>query len=59
MTKSILFRTPGDDTKGDLLEFKDPATVELQAEGEYQVFENIKNIEVKKGNKCLKVITKN
>ena len=59
MAKSILFRTPGDDTKGDLLEFKDPATVELQAEGEYQIFENIKNIEVKKGNKCLKAIMKN
>ncbi|MBR3252737.1 hypothetical protein IKF84_01555 [Candidatus Saccharibacteria bacterium] len=59
MAKSILHRTPGTDTKGDLLEFKDPATVELQAEGEYQIFENIKKIEVKKGSKCLKVITKN
>lgn len=59
MAKSILHRTPGTDTKGDLLEFKDPATVELQAEGEYQIFENIKNIEVRKGNKCLKVVTKN
>ena len=59
MTKSILHRTPGTDTKGDLLEFKDKATVELQAEGEYQIFENIKNIEVKKGSKCLKVITRN
>ena len=58
MAKSILHRTPGIDTKSDLLEFKNPATVELQAEGEYQVFENIKKIEVKKGNKCLKVITK-
>lgn len=59
MAKSILHRTPGDDTKGDILEFKDKATVELQAEGEYQTFENIKEIEVKKGTKCLKVITKN
>lgn len=59
MAKSILFRTPGTDTKGDLLEFKDLATVELQAEGEYQIFENIKKIEIKKGNKCLKVVTKN
>lgn len=58
MARSILHRTPGDDTKGDLLEFKNPATVELQAEGEYQIFANIKTIEVKKGNKCLKVITK-
>ena len=59
MAKSILFRTPGDDTKGDLLEFKDKATVELQAEGEYQIFKDVKKIEVRKGNKCLKVITKN
>ncbi|MDO4752641.1 MAG: diacylglycerol kinase family protein [Candidatus Saccharibacteria bacterium] len=59
MAKSILHRTPGSDTKGDLLEFKEPATVELQAEGEYQTFKNIKKIKVKKGNQCLKVITKN
>ena len=58
MARSILFRTPGNDTKGDILEFKNPATVELQAEGEYQIFKNIKTIEVKKGEKCLKVITK-
>ena len=58
MARSILFRTPGDNTKGDKLEFKNPATVELQAEGEYQIFENIKTIEVRKGEKCLKVITK-
>ena len=59
MVKSILHRTPGTDTKGDLLEFKEPATVELQAEGEYRIFKNIKTIEVKKGKKCLKVIEKN
>lgn len=58
MARSILHRTPGEDTKKDLLEFKNPVTVELQAEGEYQIFENIKTIEVKKGNQCLKVITK-
>lgn len=59
MTKSILHRTPGDDTKGDILEFKNEATVELQAEGEYQTFENVKRIEIRKGNRCLKVIQKN
>ena len=58
MAKSILFRTPGNNTNGDILEFKNPATVELQAEGEYQIFKNIKTIEVRKGEKCLKVITK-
>lgn len=57
MAQSILFRTPGSDTKGDILEFKRPSEVELQAEGEYQVFKNVKKIEIKKGDKCLKVIT--
>ena len=59
MAKSILHRTPGDETRGDVLEFKNPATVELQAEGEYKTFENVKRIEIRKGNRCLKVITKN
>ncbi|MBQ3413707.1 acylglycerol kinase family protein [Candidatus Saccharibacteria bacterium] len=56
MAKSILFRTPGTPTTRDVLEFKQPATVELQAEGEYQTFEGIKTIEVKKGGPALKVI---
>ena len=56
MIKSILVRTPGKDTEGDVIEFINPSTVELQAEGEYRTFENIKKIEIKKGNKCLKVI---
>ena len=59
MAKSILYRTPGNETKRDVLEFKNPATVELQAEGEYQIFKDIKKIEIKKGDRCLKVITKN
>lgn len=58
MIKSILYRTPGKDTKGDVLEFINPATVELQAEGEYEIFKNIKKIEVKKEDLALKVITK-
>ena len=56
MVAAIFVRTPGSETTGDLLEFDHPATVELQAEGEYQVFKNIKTIEIKKGKKCLKVI---
>ena len=57
MAKSILHRTPGHDTTGDILEFDAPATVTLQCEGEYRTFENIKKIEVRKDkNVCLKVI---
>lgn len=56
MTKSIFHRIPGSDTTVDMLEFLEPATVSLQAEGENRLFENIKTIEIKKGEKCLKVI---
>ncbi len=58
MTAAIFFRTPGKPTTGDILEFIKPATVELQAEGEYKVFKDIKKIEIKKGNKFIKVICK-
>lgn len=56
MMKAIFVRTPGTETTGDKLEFLNPATIELQAEGEYKVFKDIKTIEIKKGKKCLKVI---
>ena len=56
MLKSILVRTPGIETEGDLLEFLKPSTVELQAEGEYRIFKNIKTIEIKKSKTPLNVI---
>ena len=56
MFRSIFFRIPGTETSGDIIEFTKPATVTLQAEGEHQVFKNIRKIEIKKGKKCLKVI---
>ena len=56
MLRSIFSRIPGERTSVDRLEFKNPSTVALQAEGEYQVFKDIKTIEIKKGTKCLKVI---
>ena len=56
MAKSIFHRIPGAETTGDILEFSTPATVEIQAEGEYRIFKNIHTIEIKKGGKCLKVI---
>ncbi len=56
MFLSILFRIPGSETSGDTLEFTKPATITLQAEGEHQVFKDIRKIEIKKGEKCLKVI---
>ena len=57
MIKSIFYRIPGTDTTGDILEFTNPSIVELQAEGEHTALKNIKKIEIKKGTKCLEVIT--
>lgn len=56
--KSLFFHVPSSETKDDILDFPEPATVELQAEGEYQVFKDIKKIEIKKGDKFIKVIHK-
>ena len=56
MFESVISRIPGSATDGDTLEFVNPSTVALQAEGEGKVFENIKIIEIRKSKKCLKVI---
>ena len=56
MSRSIFSRIPGSTTSGDMLEFIRPATVTLQAEGESQAFKNIKQINIRKSKKCLKVI---
>ena len=57
MLRSIFHRIPGTATTGDTLEFIQPSTTELQAEGEHTVLNNINKIEIKKGTACLKVIT--
>ncbi len=57
MSVSIFSRVPGAETKGDVLEFVKPATVEIQAEGEYRVFRKVKKIEIRKAEKWLKVVT--
>lgn len=56
MTISIVNRVPGETTRGDILEFVRPGRVEIQSEGESQVFENVHKIEIGKGTACLKVI---
>ena len=58
ITKSIFFRIANTETAYDKIEFLEPATIELQAEGEYQAFKDIKKIEIKKGDKFIKVIHK-
>lgn len=56
MARSLVYRIPGDETSGDVIEFESPATVKIHAEGEFGEFKNVKRIEVRKGEKCLKVI---
>ena len=56
MLRSMFSQIPGKQTSGDILEFKNPSTVTLQAEGESIRLENIKTIEIRKSPKCLKVI---
>ncbi len=56
MVRSIFDRVPGNETGGDILEFLAPATVEIQAEGEYKMFHDIRKIEIRKDGKCLKII---
>jgi len=58
MAISILKRVPGTETKEDFIEFLAPATVELQAEGEYKTFQNVTKILVKKPDQYIKVIHK-
>ena len=56
MARSILVRIPGSETKGDVLEFIEPGRVEIQAEGESLVFENMQKIEIRKADQWVKVI---
>ena len=55
MLRSMFYRLPGQMTKTATLQFARPAQIELQAEGEYQKFSNVKTIEINKvaGVECL------
>ena len=56
MMKSIFVRVPGEVTRGDILEFDNLAEVEIQAEGEYRKFRDVRKIEVRKNDKFIKVL---
>lgn len=56
MLKSMIYKVPGKETEGDILEFKDPAEIMIQAEGEYTRFAGVKQIEIKKAERCLNVV---
>ena len=55
MIRSLVYRIPGDETSGDVIEFEKPAMVKIHAEGEFGEFKDVKKIEIRKGAKCLKV----
>lgn len=56
MMRSVLLRVPGKRTRGDIIKFKQRANVMIQAEGEYEMLEGVKKIEVRKAKKSLKVV---
>jgi len=55
--RSVIWQIPGTITRRDVLEFQEPATVEIQGEGEYFRVEVQKSIEFIKPNKSINIIT--
>lgn len=58
MLRSILHRAPGYLSESDTLAFSEPASVEIQAEGEYCKMSGIKTIKISKTEQPLHVIAK-
>lgn len=56
MTKGIIHKVSGKETKKDVLEFLDPAEVEIHAEGEYEKLEGVKRIDVKKAERAVLIV---
>lgn len=56
MACSVLLRVPGKKTRGDIIKFKQRGNVMIQAEGEYEMLEGVKKIEVRKAKGGLKVV---
>lgn len=56
MFGSMVWKVPGKGTTGDVLEFAEKATVEIQVEGEYEKLEGVKEIWVEKTGQKLQVI---
>lgn len=56
MAVSILRRIPTVTVERDVLEFLEPGSIEVQAEGEYQRLTDVKKIEVSKAKRSLSVV---
>lgn len=54
--RSVIFGLKLSETKGDVVEFSVPSTVEIQAEGEYQRLEGVSRIEVRKAERGMRVV---
>ncbi len=56
MACSVLLKVPGKKTRGDIVRFKQRGNVMIEAEGEYEMLEGVKKIEVRKAAKGIKVV---
>lgn len=56
MARSIGWRIPLKKTDGDVIKFKQPSRVMIQAEGESEELTEVKKIEVQKARRPLKIV---
>lgn len=56
MVRSVLMQTPVKETRADVVEFLQPASVELHSEGEYERVEGVQKVEIRKAEKCLTIV---
>ena len=56
MLTSIFRRVPGETTRGDRLDFVEPSSVVIQAEGEYEELTGVERIEVRKARRGMRVV---
>jgi hypothetical protein len=58
MIPSVAWQIPGRASRGDVLKFPQPATVEVQAEGEYFTLRDLHVLEVRKSARAINMITR-
>ena len=56
MLTSIFRRVPGETTRGDRLDFVEPSSVVMQAEGEHEKLTGVERIEVRKAQRGIRVV---
>ena len=56
MLTSIFRRVPGETTRGDRLDFVEPSSVVMQAEGEHEKLTGVERIEVRKARRGIRVV---